>query len=71
MHTGYTIAPAMSPLATLNRRANPHTPAVTRDRRRRLLQVLAGPANTPSLHRPRRTARHHQSTGPVPHAEHR
>lgn len=71
MHTGYTVAPAVSRVATLSRGANRHTPTVARDRRRRLLQVLAGPANTPSIHRPRRNGRHHRSTGPVPHADHR
>lgn len=71
MHTGNLVAPAVSRVATLSRAANRGTPTVARDRRRRLIQALAGPANTSPFHRPPHTGRHDPSTGPVSQTDHR
>ena len=71
MHTGNLVPPAVRPVATRSRAINVGTPAGARDRRRRLLQALAGPANTPLFHRPPRNGRHDQSTRPAAEADHR
>ena len=51
MHAGTLVAPAVSRVAPRSRATNRGTPAAVRDRRRRLLQVLAGPVNTSPFHR--------------------
>jgi hypothetical protein len=51
MHTGTLVAP-------LHQATKRGMPIVTVDRRRRLLHVLAGPANTTPVHRSPRTGRH-------------
>ena len=60
MHAGNLVAPAVSRVAPLSRATNRGAPAAGRDRRRRLLEVLAGPVNTspfplPTTHRPTRS----------------
>jgi len=69
MHTGTLVAPAVSQVATLSRATNHGTPTVARNRRRRLLQVLAGPANTSPFHRPPHTGRPDHATGPGAQAD--
>ena len=71
MHTGTLVAPAVSRVAPRSRATNRGTPAAVGDRRRRLLQVLAGPVNTSPFHRSPRTGRHDQSTGPASQDDHR
>ena len=58
MHAGTLVAPAVSRVAAGIRATNRGTPAAVCDRRRRLLQVLAGSVNTSPFHRSPRTGRH-------------
>jgi hypothetical protein len=62
MHTATLIVSPVERAASLNRGTPQRPTTVERDRprldRRRLFQALAGPANTPSIHRPPRTGRH-------------
>lgn len=71
MYTANIVAPATSRGAPLTRATNPGPPTIARYRRRRLLQVLAGPANTPSVGRPRRPGRHYRSTDATSRSDHR
>ena len=64
MHAGNLVAPAVSRVASRSRATNRGTPAAVRDRRRRLLQVLAGSVNTSPFHRSPRTGRHDQVDRP-------
>jgi len=69
MHTAILVVPAVNRGVTLSG-GTTQRPATGHEHRRRLLQVLAGPANTPSLHRPP-ASRHDRSTGPAAQADHR
>ena len=71
MHTGYLVATAVGRVASFSRATNRRPPTAVRDRRRRLLQALAGPANPSPFRRPPHTGRHHPATGPAAQADHR
>ena len=64
MHAGNLVAPALSRVASRSRATNRGTLVAARDRRRRLLQVLAGSVNTSPFHPSPRTGRHEHGDRP-------
>ena len=71
MHTANLVVPAANRAAPLSR-VPTQTPAILNQTRpQRLLQLLAGPANTRSIHRPPRTGQHDRSSDPAARAHHR
>jgi hypothetical protein len=70
MHTANLVVPAADRATTLSRVPTKAPAILNQTRRQRLLQLLAGPANTRSIPRPRRTGRHDRSTDPAAQAVH-
>ena len=70
MPTANLVVPAANRAAPLSR-VPAQTPAIlNQTRRQRLLQLLAGPANTRFVHRPPCTGQHDRSSDPAARANH-